>query len=85
MKKYYYPSNLKKKPQIFVWDYSSFMVLLVLATITIIIAFRTLFFLPLVLPAAYAFCSMRLADCTILDYLKWAGKFLFTKQRYDWR
>lgn len=43
-------------------------------------------FIPLVLTVAYAFLSIRFDGTSILDFIRYAGAFLLTKQQfYEWR
>ena len=43
-------------------------------------------FVPLVCAAVYAFLSIRTEDASILDFLRYAARFLFLQpQRFDWR
>ena len=42
--------------------------------------------LPFALTAAFAFLSIRLEDLTVLDYVRFAVRFLITQQqRFEWR
>lgn len=47
---------------------------------------QTSIFVPLVLTAVYAFLSIRFDGTSILDFIRYAVAFLFTKRQfYEWR
>ena len=44
------------------------------------------FFPPIVLTAVYAFLTIRFEDTSILDFVRYACAFFFTRQQfYEWR
>ena len=47
---------------------------------------QTGIFVPLVLTAVYAFLTIRFEDTSILDFIRYACAFFFTRQQlYEWR
>ena len=54
--------------------------------ISILAVTQTGIYLPLVLTAVYCFLSIRFDGTSILDFIRYAGAFLLTKQQfYEWR
>ena len=53
--------------------------------ISILAVTQTGIYLPLVLTAVYCFLSIRFDGTSILDFIRYAGAFLLTKQQfYEW-
>jgi len=47
---------------------------------------QTGFLVPLALTAGYAFLSIRMEDTTVLEYMKYAVRYLISTQQYfEWR
>jgi hypothetical protein len=83
---YIYPDNLKAKATLWLWELRDVGIIGVGFLISVFALTQTGFLLPVVLTAAYAFLSIRTGDTSILDFLRYACGFFFTKQQiYDWR
>lgn len=86
MKIYIYPQNLKATASLWLWGLRDFAVICVALIVSVLVMTQVQIFLPFALTAAFAFLSIRLEDMTVLDYVKFAGRFLITSQQaYFWR
>lgn len=71
---------------LWLWELRDIGIIGVGLLISVLALTQTGIALPLVLTAVYAFLSIRFDGTSILDFLKYAGAFLITKQQfYDWR
>ena len=71
---------------LWLWELRDIGIIGVGLLISVLALTQTGIALPLVLTAVYAFLSIRFDGTSILDFLKYAAKFLITKQQfYDWR
>ena len=74
------------KARLWLWELRDIGIIGVGLLISVLALTQTGIALPLVLTAVYAFLSIRFDGTSILDFLKYAGAFLITKQQfYDWR
>ena len=61
------------------------MILAVALTISVVSWAKLNFIIPAALTLIYGFLSMRLDECSVLDYIKRAASFfLTTQQYYEW-
>lgn len=83
---YIYPDNLTSKATLWLWELRDIAVIGIGLLVSILAITQTHIFIPLVLTVAYAFLSIRFDDTSILDFIRYAGAFLLTKQQfYEWR
>ncbi len=83
---YIYPSNLKAKPKMWLWELRSLAVIGVGLILSVLALANGLGGLPLILTAIYGFLSIKVEDTSVLDFLRFAADFLILKQQYyDWR
>ena len=81
---YIYPQNLKATANLWLWCLRDFICVGLLISVLALTQLRLL--LPLALTAAYAFLSIRMEENTVLDYLRYAGRFLlFSQQEFGWQ
>ncbi len=86
MKTYIYPRNLKATASLWLWSLRDFTVLCVGLLVSVLALTQMGWLLPFALTAAYAFLSIRLEDLTVLDYIRFAVRFLISQQQtYEWR
>ena len=86
MKTYIYPQNLKATASLWLWSLRDFTVLCVGLLVSVLALTQMGWLLPFALTAAYAFLSIRLEDLTVLDYIRFAVRFLVSQQQtYEWR
>ena len=86
MTQYIYPQNLKATANLWLWSLRDFAIVCVGLLISVLALTQLGLILPFALTVAYAFLSIRLEEITVLDYVRYAGKFLiFSQQEYVWR
>ena len=86
MTTYIYPQNLRAKANLWLWSLRDFTVLCVGLLVSVLALTQMGWLLPFALTAAYAFLSIRLEDLTVLDYIRFAVRFLISQQQtYEWR
>ena len=75
MTHYLYPKNLKAKANLWLWGMKDFLILCILAVVSVIL-----------LVEFGAFLTIRKEDMTVLDYIRYAVKYFLTDQQYyEWR
>lgn len=86
MRQYLYPHNLKATANMWLWSLKDFAILGVAALLSIVIVVNLRWLLPAAATLTYGFLTIRLDDTTILDFIKYAGRYLLTTQQYyEWR
>lgn len=81
MKTYIYPQNLKATANLWLWGLRDFTVICVGLLVSVLALTKVHLLLPFALTAAFAFLSIRLEDLTVLDYVRFAVRFLITQQQ----
>ena len=83
---YLYPDNLASKATLWLWTLHDIGLMGVGLLLSVLALTQTGLVLPLVLTALYAFLGIRMEGMSILDFVRYATAFLFTKQQlYEWR
>lgn len=83
---YIYPSNLRAKPMMWLWELRDLAILVVAAIIAVLSVTQLGFMPPAVFVAVYAFLTIRFEDYSIMDFLTNACKFfLLRQQQFKWR
>ena len=83
---YIYPDDLTSKATLWLWELRDVGIIGAGLLFSVLALTQTDISLPLVLTAVYAFLSIRFEDTSILDFIRYAGAFLITKQQfYEWR
>ena len=86
MTQYIYPQNLKATANLWLWGLRDFCIIGIAALLSVVILEYVQFFVPAVVTLCYAFLTIRMDDTTVLDYMKYAVKFLISTQQYfEWR
>ena len=86
MTQYIYPQNLKATANLWLWGLRDFCIIGIAALLSVVIWVYVQFFVPAVVTLCYAFLTIRMDDTTVLDYMKYAVKFLISTQQYfEWR
>ena len=83
---YIYPSNLRAKPMMWLWELRDLFILVAAAILAVLSVSQLGFTPPIIFVAVYAFLTIRFEDYSIMDFLTNACKFFMFKQRvYKWR
>ena len=86
MTQYLYPQNLKATANLWLWSLRDFCIIGISALLSVMILVYLHFFIPAVVTLLYAFLTIRIEDATILDFMRYAMKYLITTQQYfEWR
>jgi len=83
---YIYPQNLKATANLWLWGLRDFCIIGIATLLSVVSLVHLKFFLPAVATLCYAFLTIRMDDTTVLDYMKYATKYLISTQQYfEWR
>ncbi len=81
-----YPSNLKAKPKLWLWELRDLAITGVGLLLSVLALTQGLGMLPLVATFLFAFLSIRVEGVSVLDFIQYAAGFLFLRQQYyEWR
>ena len=68
------------------WRLKDFLILAIGALISLVFLIHLHKLVPAAIVMTYGFLTIRLEDATILDFIKYAGRyFITTQQEYRWR
>ncbi len=79
---YIYPDDLKAKARLWLWELRDVAVTGTVLLLGVFILARSGSFFLLLCAAVYAFLTIRLEDNSILDFLRYAARFLVLRQQY---
>ncbi len=82
MTQYLYPQNLKATANLWLWNLKDFAILGIAALISILLLVELRLALPIALTFCYGFLTIRIDEITVLDFLKYATRYLITTQQY---
>ena len=83
---YIFPENLTAKAMLWLWVLRDVVIIGVGLLLSVLALAKGFGFAPLLVTATYAFLSVRVESGSILDFLRYAARFLFLKQQYyEWR
>ncbi|MBR2861140.1 MAG: hypothetical protein IKB86_04805 [Clostridia bacterium] len=86
MTQYLYPQNLKATANLWLWGLRDFCIIGIAALLSVVIMVYLKFFIPAAVTLVYGFLTIRMDDTTVMDYMKYAVKYLITTQQYfEWR
>ena len=86
MTQYLYPQNLKATANLWLWGLRDFCIIGIAALLSVVLLVHLKIFIPAAATLVYGFLTIRMDDTTVMDYMKYAVKFLVTTQQYyEWR
>ena len=86
MTHYLYPKNLKAKANLWLWGMKDFIILCVLAVVSVILLVEFGWLVPAAVTLCFAFLTIRKEDMAVLGYIRYAVRyFLADQQYYEWR
>ncbi len=86
MTQYLYPQNLKATANLWLWGLKDFCIIGIAALLSVVMLVHLKFVIPAAVTLGYAFLTIRLDDTTVMDYMRYAVKYLIsTQQYYEWR
>lgn len=86
MTRYIYPQNLKATANLWFWSMRDFVILAiaVLLSAVILVQLKTVILAAVTL--CYGFLTIRMDDTTVLDFMRYAVRYLISTQQYfEWR
>lgn len=82
---YIYPDNLTAKARLWLWELRDVAIISVTVLLSVFALAQTGSFALLIGAVLYAFLSIRAEDASILDFLRFAARFLIWQQQsYEW-
>ncbi len=82
---YIYPDNLTAKARLWLWELRDVAIIGVAVLLSVFALAQTGSFALLIGAVLYAFLSIRAEDASILDFLRFAARFLIWQQQsYEW-
>jgi len=82
---YIYPDNLTAKARLWLWELRDVAIIGVAVLLSVFALAQTGSFALLIGAMLYAFLSIRAEDASILDFLRFAARFLIWQQQsYEW-
>ena len=86
MTQYLYPQNLKATANLWLWGLKDFCIIGIAALISVVMLVHLKLIVPAAVTLGYAFLTIRLDDTTVMDYIRYAVKYLISAQQYyEWR
>ena len=86
MTQYLYPQNLKATANLWLWGLKDFCIIGIAALLSVVMLVHLKFIVPAAVTLGYAFLTIRLDDTPVMDYIRYAVKYLIsTQQYYEWR
>jgi hypothetical protein len=68
------------------WSLRDFAILAAAALLSMVAIVELRLLLPAAATLCYGFLTIRMEDTTVLDYIRYAGRYLLTTQQsYEWR
>ena len=86
MTQYLYPQNLKATANLWLWGLRDFCIIGIAALLSVVMLVYLRIFISAAITLVYGFLTIRMDDTTVMDYMKYAVKYLITTQQYfEWR
>ena len=80
-----YPENLKAKPMLWLWELRDVAIIAAALLLSVFALAQTGSFALLIGAVLYAVLSIRAEDASVLDFLRFAARFLIWQQQsYEW-
>ena len=84
MTQYLYPQNLKATANLWLWSLRDFAILCI-AVLLSALAVQLGMFIPAAVTLCFGFLTIRMDDTTVLDYMRYAVRYLISTQQYfEW-
>lgn len=86
MTHYLYPQNLRATANLWLWSLKDFAIMSIAALLSVLILSVAKIVLPLALTLCFGFLTIRADDRTMLDYIRYAVRYLISaQQQFEWR
>ena len=85
MTRYIYPQNLKAAANLWLWSMYDFVIIAVAVLLSAVILVQLKTVMPAAVTLCYGFLTIRMDDTTVLDFMRYAVKYLISTQQYfEW-
>ena len=81
-KQYIYPQNMRTQAKLWFWNLKDVIILAIALTISVVSWAKLGFILPAALTLGYAFLSIRMDECSVLDFIRRAWRYFVSTQQY---
>ena len=86
MTRYIYPQNLKATANLWLWSMRDFVIIAVAVLLSAVILVQLKTVMLAAVTLCYGFLTIRMDDSTVLDFMRYAVKYLISTQQYfEWR
>lgn len=86
MTQYLYPQNLTAKANMWLWSMRDFIILCIALVVSVVLLVEFRLLTPAAVTLCIAFLTIRKDDATVLDFIRYAGRYFFSSQQYyEWR
>ena len=83
---YIYPQNLKATANLWLWSIRDFVILAIAVLLSALILVQLKTVMPAAVTLCYGFLTIRMDDTTMLDFMRYAVRYLISTQQYfEWR
>ena len=85
MTQYLYPQNLKATANLWLWSLRDFAILCIAVLLSALALVQLGMFTPAAVTLCFGFLTIRMDDTTVLDYMRYAVRYLISTQQYfEW-
>jgi hypothetical protein len=85
MTQYLYPQNLKATANLWLWSLRDFAILCIAVLLSALALVQLGMFIPAAVTLCFGFLTIRMDDTTVLDYMRYAVRYLISTQQYfEW-
>ena len=85
MTTYLYPQNLKATANLWLWSLRDFAILCIAVLLSALALVQLGMFIPAAVTLCFGFLTIRMDDTTVLDYMRYAVRYLISTQQYfEW-
>ena len=85
MTQYLYPQNLKATANLWLWSLRDFAILCIAVLLSALALVQLGMFIPAAVTLCFGFLTIRMDDTTVLDYTRYAVRYLISTQQYfEW-
>ena len=85
MTQYLYPQNLKATANLWLWSLRDFASLCIAVLLSALALVQLGMFIPAAVTLCFGFLTIRMDDTTVLDYMRYAVRYLISTQQYfEW-
>lgn len=82
---YLYPQNLKATANLWIWSLRDFAILCIAVLLSALALVQLGIFIPAAVTLCFGFLTIRMDDTTVLDYMRYAVRYLISTQQYfEW-